>query len=592
MHAVFCARRLALALTLASLPAMATTTAMTATTATTATSASLGEKLATHMSALEAYGFSGALLVAKGGQVIHHDAYGFSDAGRKVQFTVDTAFDIGSITKQFTAAAILKLETQDKLSVQDPVSKWFEGVPEDKKTMTLHHLLTHSSGLQGDFGGDYEEMPRDRLVKMALESKLQWPPGTRYDYSNAGYSLLATVVELASGQPYEVYLRENLWKPAGMTRTGYRLQEEGPLAHGVRDGKDWGTPVDKVWAPEGPWWNLRGNGGVLSTTGDLYKWHQALEGEAILSKEAKTKLLTPHMPEDEEGSSHYGYGWAIFKTPRGTRLISHSGGNGIFHADFRRYVDEGIVLIIGSNRADFSSIPAVGPISRLIFNSDYNAPPEVAKVDPSVTRRLAGTYVLPTGGKLKVAAADSPSGWPGVTVTPEGKDAFLVLAGGDSATQKENEAREARVMAALEKSNKGDFTSLAEVFGAPLAEVETMVKESRARLEGLHGPFRGFALLGTALQGGRPVTWVEVRHERGSSWMELLWSGQIVSFVRTRDTPVGISVFLPEKSGQRFASYEPRTGTVLQIAFTPEGLTVLGAGKTEAKRVKEAPAGR
>ena len=575
MQTVSCARRIALVLILAclSLPAMAAT-------------AGLGEQLATHMSALEAYGFSGTLLVAKGGQVIHHGAYGFADADRKVPFTMDTAFDIGSITKQFTAAAILKLETQGKLSVQDPVSRWFEGVPEDKRSMTLHHLLTHSSGLRGDFGGDYEEMPRDRLVKMALESKLQWAPGTRYDYSNAGYSLLAAVVELASGQPYEVYLKENLWKPAGMTRTGYRLLEKGPLAHGVRDGKDWGTPVDKVWAPEGPWWNLRGNGGVLSTTGDLYKWHQALEGEAILSKEAKAKIFTPHMPEDEEGSSHYGYGWAILKTPRGTRLISHNGGNGIFHADFRRYVDEGIVLIIGSNRADFASIPAVGPISRLIFNSDYSAPPEVAKVDPSVPRRVAGTYVLPTGGKLKVAAAESPSGWPGVTVTPEGKDAFLVLAGGGTAG---NEEREARVMAALEKSLKGDFAPLAEVYGAPLAEVEEMTKRARARMEEQHGPFREIRLLGTVLQGGRPATWVEVRHERGSSWLELLWSGEIVSFVRTRDSPAGISVFLPEKTGQRFASYEPRTGTVLRVDFMPDGLTL---GKAEAKREKETPAGR
>src|SRR5688572_19894399 len=137
------------------------------------------------MSRLEAYGFSGSLLVAKGGEVILDRGYGFADAQRKTPFTAETAFDIGSITKQFTAAAILKLEMQGKLGVSDPISKWLEGVPEDKKGITLHHLLTHSAGLEDVFGGDYDEMPRDRLAKAALGSKLLWAPSTRYQYSNA-----------------------------------------------------------------------------------------------------------------------------------------------------------------------------------------------------------------------------------------------------------------------------------------------------------------------------------------------------------------------------------------------------------------------
>jgi len=117
-----------------------------------------------------------------------------ADADRKTPFTADMAFDIRSITKQLTAAAILKLEMQGKLSVQDPIGKWFDGVPEDKKGITIHHLLTHSSGLEDVFGDDYEEMPRDELVKKALASQLLWAPGTKYRYSNAGYSLLGAIV--------------------------------------------------------------------------------------------------------------------------------------------------------------------------------------------------------------------------------------------------------------------------------------------------------------------------------------------------------------------------------------------------------------
>jgi CubicO group peptidase (beta-lactamase class C family) len=541
----------------------------------------LGEKLDAHMARLEAYGFSGSLLVAKGGEVILQKGYGFADADRKTPFTADTAFDIGSITKQFTAAAILKLEMQGKLSVQDPIGKWFDGVPDDKNGITIHHLLTHSSGLEDVFGDDYEEMPRDELVKKALASKLLWAPGTRYRYSNAGYSLLGAIVEKASGKPYETFLQESLWKPAGMTRTGYRLQETGPLARGVQDGKDWGTPLDHPWAPDGPWWNLRANGGVLSTVGDLYKWHQALEGEAVLSKEAKAKIFTPHVPEDEEGSSHYGYGWAIFKTPRNTRLIAHNGGNGIFNADFRRYVDEGIVILIGSNRSDFPSIPAVGPISRLIFGADYAAPPAVTRVDPAAIRKLAGTYELPAGGRLVLAASESPSGWPGVRVTPEGKDAFLLLAGG--AKDDANAEREARLLSALEKSRKGEFGPLAETFGAPLAQVEPRARETMARMERENGPFKSLEVVGTVGGPGRASTWIRIHHERGSVLMEYVWDGPTVGNVRANVSPPG-GLFLPEGETS-FASYDPRSGAVSRITFEAGALVVkTPGGEVRAKK--------
>jgi CubicO group peptidase (beta-lactamase class C family) len=543
--------------------------------------APLGEALDAHMTRLEAYGFSGSLLVAKGGEVVLQKGYGFADADRKMPFTADTAFDIGSITKQFTAAAILKLEMQGKLSVQDPLGKWFDGVPEDKKAITIHHLLTHSSGLEDVFGDDYEEMPRDELVKKALASKLLWAPGTRYRYSNAGYSLLGAIVEKASGKPYETFLHEALWQPAGMTRTGYRLQEKGPLARGVQAGKDWGTPLDHAWAPDGPWWNLRANGGVLSTVGDLYKWHQALEGEAILSKEAKAKIFTPYVPEDEEGTSYYGYGWAIFKTPRGTRLIAHDGGNGIFNADFRRYVDEGVVVIIGSNRSDFPSIPAVGPITRLIFNADYTSPPAVVRADPAAVGKLAGSYVLPSGGRLVLAASESPSGWPGIRVTAEGKDAFLLLAGGGG--DPANAQREARLLSALEKGRKGEFAPLAETFGVPQAQLEPRARQNLARMDQENGPFKGFEVLGTVGGGGRASTWIVSHHEKGSVLTEYLWDGPTVAFVRMNAAPPG-GLFLPEGPAS-FASYDPRTGAVSRIFFE-EGALVLKtpAGEVRAKR--------
>lgn len=299
----------------------------------------------------EASGFSGAVLVARSGDIVLHSGYGLADRELENSFTTDTVFTTGSITKQFTAAAILKLEEQGKLSVVDPINRFFKNVPEDKQSITLHHLLTHSSGLIGDLGGDYDAITREALVEQALASTLQWPPGTRYDYSNLGYSLLGAVIELVSGQSYERFLSEQLFVPAGMMRTGYRIPEWAPgeVAVGYREGERWGTPLEHVWAEDGPWWNLRANGGLLSTLGDLHRWHRALERDAVLSEESRRKLFKPYMPEDEAGSSHYGYGWAVFTTVRDTRLVAHDGSNGYFYADFRRYMDEDVLVLFVTN---------------------------------------------------------------------------------------------------------------------------------------------------------------------------------------------------------------------------------------------------
>ncbi|HEX9941724.1 MAG TPA: serine hydrolase domain-containing protein [Thermoanaerobaculia bacterium] len=562
------------------------------------TDAALKEELDRFMSRLEAFGFSGSLLVARDGRIVLEKGYGFADRERGVPFTAETGFDIGSITKQFTAAAILKLEMAGKLKVTDPIAKYFEGVPEDKSGITLHHLLTHSAGLEDVFGGDYEEMPRDRLVKTALASKLLWPPGTRYRYSNAGYSLLAIIVEKVSGRPYETFLQERLFKPARLTKTGYRGVKWAPgtLAHGYNAEGDWGTPLDHEWAPDGPWWNLRGNGGILSTVGELYRWHRTLEGDAILSKEAKAKYQAPHVPEDEEGSSHYGYGWAIMKTPRGTRLITHNGGNGIFAADFRRYVDEGIVIVIGSNRSDFSSIAIDPQVARIVFGMEYALPPAPVKVESKALERFAGTYALPSGGRLIVSAAPSSTGnprYPGLTVAGEGKDAFLLLAGGGAQEKDGGKSAEMerRLLEALEASHRGEFGPIATLFGVPLPQATEEVRSNWRRLEERYGPFRRSELLGTATSRGRATTYVRLWFENGSAVTEYGWEGPTVTTARVRSGPPGAR-FVP-RSATELASYDPRSGTVREIAFeTGEaGAVTALVVRTESGPVKAKRAG-
>jgi len=161
----------------------------------------LGARLDDYMTRLEGFGFSGTLLVAKDGDIVLSKGYGVADKSRGTPMTAETVISIGSITKQFTAAAILKLEMQGKLNVDDPITKYFPIVPPDKAGITLHHLLTHTAGLDEDYGGtDYEEVSRDEILKRVFSRPLKWEPGKRHLYSNAGYSLLGAIVEIVSGQ--------------------------------------------------------------------------------------------------------------------------------------------------------------------------------------------------------------------------------------------------------------------------------------------------------------------------------------------------------------------------------------------------------
>ncbi len=328
-----------------------------------------GRKIDAYMTRHTKSGFSGVVFAARGGELIISKGYGLADDAKQIPFADDTVFDIGSITKQFTGAAIVKLESQGKLQVTDTIDKYFDIVPADKRQITLHHLLTHSSGLRDAFGDDYEPVSRDEIIKRAMESKLLWAPGTRYRYSNGGYSLLAAIVELVTGNTYDRYLHDALFAPAGMLHTGYQIPELNPdqLAHGyLTDGEDTGTPVDHAWADDGPYWNLRGNGGILSTAEDMFRWHQALNGTEVLPEDAKAKYFAPHVPEGPRAKTHYGYGWVIGTAGDDSTYHWHNGGNGIFFADMSRYLGDDMVLIMASNRKGRSAdIPKLAVLNIL-----------------------------------------------------------------------------------------------------------------------------------------------------------------------------------------------------------------------------------
>jgi CubicO group peptidase (beta-lactamase class C family) len=312
-----------------------------------------GARLDQQLASLTAAGFAGTVLVARDGEILLHKGYGMADKERKIPCDTETVFDIGSITKQFTAAAILKLETAGKLATTDRLDKYFPDAPKDKAGITLHQLLTHTSGLDHGYGEDTDYAPRDLALSVFMKMPLLTPPGEKYRYSNAGFSILAAIVEKVTGGTYERYLRDTFFAPAGMTQTGYVLPawDMKHLTRNYSGEKDNGFTFNRSWGPDGPYWHCYGNGCILSTAADLYRWEQALQTHAALPPEARRKLWTPYAPVGEEGKGSYAYGWRVGKVASGATFIGHGGGSdfGVWCA-FYRFPEEHLLVLVLSHQ--------------------------------------------------------------------------------------------------------------------------------------------------------------------------------------------------------------------------------------------------
>jgi CubicO group peptidase (beta-lactamase class C family) len=312
-------------------------------------------RLAEVWSAATESGFSGVALVRQEGRELGRFAAGWRDRDQGLPNTLDTAFDIGSITKQFTGAAIMRLHEQGLLGLQTPLGELFDGVPADKASITIHQLLTHTAGFASALGSDDEPIERAAYLERAWGKRLSAEPGTLHWYSNTGYSILGAVIERLTGLSYDEYLRAELLQPLGIERTGYLEPVWAPsqVALGYAEGAI-DDPLQRPHAADGYYWNLRANGGLLSTVADLTRWSDALLGGEVLGPDALTQYLTPHVPEGLGSDAHYAYGWAIEDTSAG-RLVSHTGGNGFFFAEVRQYIDADVLLVLLSNESEPAS---------------------------------------------------------------------------------------------------------------------------------------------------------------------------------------------------------------------------------------------
>ncbi len=542
----------------------------------------VGRTLHTYLSRLAKLGFSGAIVAEKDGEIVLAHGYGLADREKGIPVTTETVFTIGSITKQFTAAAILKLEMMGKLRTTDPLSKYLPGVPEDKKSITLHHLLTHSAGLRPNYGeSDFEPVSRDEIIRRVMSAPLLWPPGSRYRYSNAGYSLLGAIMEIVSGMNYEEFLRKHLFLPAGMTQTGYRLPKWRPeqIAVGYdENGECWGTVLERPWAGDGPYWNLRANGGIHSTIYDMLKWYHALQTDAVLSEEAKKKFFTPYIREGEGADSFYAYGWAIFTTPRNTRLIAHNGGNGIYAADFCRFVDENAMYFIASN-ARPSAIEVSNSIERILFGMPFSMPPEVKSLSPAELRKYAGEFRLESGDRLSISAQKDR-----LTAVAHGRNAFALLHGGGALPEWADSAA-VRTQQLLAATLNGDYSAISKAFGGEFSpqHVERMHNELWNEWQERFGAYEAFEAAGSYRRHGGVAVILKIRFAHGVRYLLFQWEGPqqlagirpMAQLPRVELFPVGddrfVSFRIGSRSSVRVQFHRDARGAVEGMEFEPGG---------------------
>lgn len=294
--------------------------------------------------------FSGNVLVRCAGETVLERSHGYADLTERRRNTTDTACQLASVSKQFTAAAILRLHEQQRLTLSDRIERWLPNCPAEWRPITVHHLLTHTAGVPhwGDYPGLDLTVPisRDALIATFQSRSLHFPPGTGWAYSSPAYVLLAHIVEQISGQPYAAFLEKQFFRPLAMEQTGAGNAAPHP-AHQA-SGYAGGRPVKPLeLAMVGI-----GAGDCWSTTSDLSRWLAALTTKTVLSAQPLDAMFTPHIAvrDAEFGlpSLAYGYGWYLAELD-GHRVFAHPGGNAGFSACAAILPDDAAQLIVLAN---------------------------------------------------------------------------------------------------------------------------------------------------------------------------------------------------------------------------------------------------
>lgn len=327
-------------------------------------SGDLGKQLDQFMTRQFENGFSGAALVVQKGEKILYKGYGLADRTQEIPNIAATWFCIGSIGKDFTDAAVLKLESQGKLSVEDPLSRFFDDVPADKKAITIHQLLWHSSGLDEYNGDDNETLDYAEGMRRIFAQKLRFEPGTDRQYSNSGFTLLAAIVEKVSGMPFMDYITKEIAGPAGLRDWAFvgqqnRMKED--LVAIAYDDVDLGS-FNSPYHRELPGWQILGAGGMVATLDELYRFSQAIKNGKVLPEPAAKKFLEVYNPARATE-------WS------GPMRIFAGGSDVGFTFICMDFPEEDTYVIVASNTGRFRGPKLAEPLAKMLFGKEEPAEP-------------------------------------------------------------------------------------------------------------------------------------------------------------------------------------------------------------------------
>lgn len=511
----------------------------------------IAERLDAFLTRLAGFDYSGSILVEQAGEVLLRKAYGFADRPAGRALTTQTAFDIGSLAKQFTAAAVLELERRGQLALTDSLGRFFPEAPAEKLDVTLEQLLTHSAGLAADFPvadparPHYDDVDAPTAVERILEQPLEFRPGAAWSYSNCGFVLLAAIVQQVSGQDFRAFVEETLLAPAGLRHTGFWGSTPAvPVALG-HDGL--GNVLVDPARLDATWFDL-GGGEVWSTLDDLRAWIHALASATVLDVERVERLFEPRTGgNSRDGAS--AYGWFVQETARGTRQIHH-GGDYLGTGAWLRWYPEDETLVITSTNVRHDMFPTQNVVQRvlpgLIFEG--GAAPQVpafAVLDAPPPPSLEGAYALESGGRLVLRRIHGR-----LYVGAEGQDATDLLAPAGAAVLGERAWCSQAGRTALEGALRGEPEALEPVLGPhPNPAFAGLLQDELARAVQGRGGLRQVTLLGTFATGwphGDPpsqeTTLLRLECAAGELVEAIRWSGRAIAWTEEVLMPLACCV--------------------------------------------------
>lgn len=551
----------------------------------------------TYLLRLANFGGSGAVMVMRSGRVLYARGFGWADRARRIPMTVETGVDIASMSKDLTAIAILQLEERGLLKRSDSLGKHFDKTPADKREITIEQLITHRSGLPAFFvaGNDFKRLTREQALDSIMATRLEFVPGTGEEYSDAGYVLLAILLEQRTGKSVEAFLEHEQFVPAGLTGTysygAEALRGSENIAHGYLGARDAGSAA--TYVANSDYWVVKGAGGIVSTVLDIARWESALRGRKFIGANSLAVLLGKG---DGYSSALAG---APDKFPSGRSGWVRTGAQDFgFAAGAIRYADDSTVVVIALNRQPDDMDISYARNRLLVVMDGFvsGAPPTVPPAGisvPATVSAIAGTYVLPDGSRIMVTRDEQ-----NILVAPDGPLAVELFAyPSDTVGRARRLALSKRVTDILGQLCNGISSPLREAMVRQSERIETFLKsaacgDSTRRVRAIGTIPRWWSQTPT----DAPATLVEIASSADTTRIRFEWNGDRIAAVGGGAIVAPVVRFVATRVPTEFAGYHVGIAAPVRLgwgqgAFERDRI-VLGSGKTSviAHRLAASPA--